>query len=403
MTFPVKYLRSAMRGAPVLSGTAGALIALLDACLITGFGQVTLTSLVVSGGVATATVGAGDTFEEGAVILVDGATPAALNGEQRVLSSTSTTFTFATTAPDGAATGSITAKYAAVGGWEKTYSGTNKAVYRSTDTAGNRHYLRVDDNGTGSAAYARVIGYESMTDVDAGTGPFPTNSLMSGGGYWHKSTAASSTAANWRVFGDSRMVGLAIAGGIAGFGASGYAAPAMGFGDAIPLTTSGDGYLSVLACAPSNYGSIADGSLESVSPSTPTIFAPRIFGGTGGAIRLANRVYGGINSSSLRSGDVTFAQGGQGDFPSAVDGRLLLQPMVVSDGGGAAKDMPRGIVPGIYFAPHSKVKDTFNDGDTFVGVGELSERTLVAIGTSSGFNYTSPAGRYFVDTTGPWR
>ena len=39
--FPVKYIHSDMRGAPVLSGTPGAMIGVLDAFLITGFGTVT--------------------------------------------------------------------------------------------------------------------------------------------------------------------------------------------------------------------------------------------------------------------------------------------------------------------------------------------------------------------------
>lgn len=89
VTFPVKYFHSAMRGAPVVSGTAGTMISLLDACLITGFGTVTLTGLNVSGGVASATVSAGSSFEAGAVVLLAGATPDALNGEARVLSATS--------------------------------------------------------------------------------------------------------------------------------------------------------------------------------------------------------------------------------------------------------------------------------------------------------------------------
>ena len=55
-TYSVKWFTSDMRGAPVVSGTAGTLIAMLDACLVTGFGVVTATSVTVSGGVATATL-----------------------------------------------------------------------------------------------------------------------------------------------------------------------------------------------------------------------------------------------------------------------------------------------------------------------------------------------------------
>ena len=34
-----------------------------------------------------------------------------------------------------------------------------------------RLYLRVADDGTGAATYARVRGYESMSDVDTGSDP----------------------------------------------------------------------------------------------------------------------------------------------------------------------------------------------------------------------------------------
>ena len=52
--FSVYYFNEGLRGAPQLSGTSGALIAVLDACLITGFGTVSVTSLTVADGVATA-------------------------------------------------------------------------------------------------------------------------------------------------------------------------------------------------------------------------------------------------------------------------------------------------------------------------------------------------------------
>ncbi|EPD32955.1 hypothetical protein HMPREF9701_06413, partial [Delftia acidovorans CCUG 274B] len=48
----VKHFLSSMTGAPVLSGTVGSMIALLDALLVTGFDTKTLTSLTVVGGVA---------------------------------------------------------------------------------------------------------------------------------------------------------------------------------------------------------------------------------------------------------------------------------------------------------------------------------------------------------------
>jgi hypothetical protein len=51
-----------------------------------------------------------------------------------------------------------------VTGWNRAYSGTNKAAYRMG--AANQHYYRVDDNGPGAATYkeARLVMYETMSD-----------------------------------------------------------------------------------------------------------------------------------------------------------------------------------------------------------------------------------------------
>jgi hypothetical protein len=55
-----------------------------------------------------------------------------------------------------------------VNGWQKVYTGTNKAAYRPR--VGLRYYVRFDDPA-GMTTYTR--GYESMTDVDTGVDPFP--------------------------------------------------------------------------------------------------------------------------------------------------------------------------------------------------------------------------------------
>lgn len=168
----VRYYDSTMAGAPALSGTVGALIGVLDACLVNGFGTVTLNSLVVAGNVATGTVNAGHGFAMiggavGPVIAIAGATPAGLNGTWCIASVPgSTTFTFSTAGiADQAATGTITAKRPPLG-FSKAFSGTNKAAYRADDVASSRLYLRVADDGTGAATYARVRGFETMSDVD---------------------------------------------------------------------------------------------------------------------------------------------------------------------------------------------------------------------------------------------
>lgn len=62
-------------------------------------------------------------------------------------------------------------------GWTKAFSGTNMAAYKQS-AGSNQLYLRVDDT---NATDARVVGYETMSDVNTGTGPFPTATQQSGG------------------------------------------------------------------------------------------------------------------------------------------------------------------------------------------------------------------------------
>lgn len=109
----VKYYHSELPGAPVLSGTAGAMAAVLDACLVNGWGLLTAQSATVSGGVCTLTFAVGHAFEPLTVALVAGAGVAAINGEQRVTGTTTNTISFAAPGvPDGSVSGTITAKVA---------------------------------------------------------------------------------------------------------------------------------------------------------------------------------------------------------------------------------------------------------------------------------------------------
>jgi hypothetical protein len=200
-TCQVKYIHSGQTGAPVLSGTAGSLVAVLDACLVTGFGSVTLDSLVVASEVATCTVSSGHSFGIDVVIEVAGASPAGLNGQWRCTGAATNTFTFACPGiTDQTATGTITAKVAPLG-WSKPFTGTNKAAFKQVAATSSGFYLRVDDSG---ANVARVVGYEQMTGVDLGTYDFPTAAQQAGGLFWRRSSTTDSTARPWMLFGTDR-------------------------------------------------------------------------------------------------------------------------------------------------------------------------------------------------------
>ena len=205
----VRTYDSTMSGAPVVSGTAGTLVALLDALGTDGFGSVTLTSLVVYNEVATATKNGhgfaligGTTYP---VIRIAGADVSALNGDVRLAGSDANTFTFpAPGIANQTVTGTITAKRAPFG-LTKLYSGTSKAVYQLDRMATNGHpgVLRVDDSAT---TYATLVMAESASSVDTVTGPAPTT----GSDYAHRSASADGTARAWRAFADPLGVYLFI-------------------------------------------------------------------------------------------------------------------------------------------------------------------------------------------------
>lgn len=391
MSTSVKHIHNGMRGAPQISGSVGTLIAALDALFVSGWGPTTPLSVNVAGGIATATLTPGETFDRDAVVLIAGFTPSALNGEARVLTTSTSSITWATTAPDGAATGAGTIRYAPQTSWSKVYAGTNKAVYRSTHVQSAGHYLRVDDTGTTTA---RVRGFETMTDVDTGVGPFPTDAQMSGGGYWWKSTGANTNAVKYRIFADERFVILAISAGSQS-NATFTAAPARGFGDPIALAPAGDAWVTLLSAAASNSGAAGWGSLSASndSGSSGLCVCPRAVSGLGSAAHLSRRAFTGVGYSGVD--DLL------GVAPSEVDGQIKTSRIYARE--VVTGKPPRAVIPGVYHIPQSGILSLLAEGDFLTGSGDLAGRRLMAIGDAAAAGFNVPAAMYLVDITGPWR
>ena len=72
-TVPVKFFKSTMQGAPQLPAAWGAMTALLDAVLVSGFNLKSVTTLTSSAGVATLTIASGHGYWVDQVIAVAGA------------------------------------------------------------------------------------------------------------------------------------------------------------------------------------------------------------------------------------------------------------------------------------------------------------------------------------------
>lgn len=174
----VKWYTFTNTNAPQLSNAFGVMVDLLDACLVNGFGSQTISTMTASGTTVTVTFGTAHNFLQYQVIEIAGATPSEYNGQFRILTvpnSTSFTFQLASTPSASTATGTMTCKLPALG-WEKSFSGTQKAAYRSLNTLlAARPYLRVDNSQDAVytstyAKYAKVGIVETMTDVDTMSG-----------------------------------------------------------------------------------------------------------------------------------------------------------------------------------------------------------------------------------------
>jgi hypothetical protein len=307
------YYASTDAGAPTLSGTAGALITVLDAILVNGYG----------------------------------------------------------------------AKAAA--GWSKAYSGVNKAAYRAP--SGSQLYLRVQDDAPVTAKEARLTGYEAMTDVDTGTGPFPTAAQGVGGVAMtpgRKSTSADGTARTWHCFADARTIYFVPD--------PGDAAPALYheawmFGEIYSLSP-GDAYnCMIVGRAAENSATGSNDQLDkycaaSLTSTSAGHFMARSYTATGGSL-LVGKHWDTIKGAG------TIVGIGNIPYPNPQDGGLYLSRVWINE--VASSGSLRGRMRGFWQMCHPVA--SVNHLDTLSGTGDLAGRTFIFIKT------TGNAGAYCFETS----
>jgi len=208
VTFPAStpcWYDSTEAGAPTLNNAAGSLLEVLRSCLINGFGAVSVTSIVVAGGVATATAAThGFSSAYGKLVLVEGAPVAELNGRKRIGNVLTNTFTFpAPGVADGTYTGTISAKRAPLG-WAETHTGTNVAIFAATAPEAKPNSLRVDDSGSASMSRWLCIPTANITDINTYSGEAPSNAQVSGGAYVQRGAPNNATPKAWVIVGDDQ-------------------------------------------------------------------------------------------------------------------------------------------------------------------------------------------------------
>ncbi len=341
ITHKTRFFTSAMANAPVMTTGAGGIIAVLDGCLLNGFNTKTLSSLSVTSGIATATVSSGHGYSLHSIIDISGASISALNDTHRILSvPDANTFTFdATGVSNGTATGTITAIMSVPTGWTKAFSGTNKAAYKST-TSASGFYFRVDDSGAYNNANGQPArGYESMTDIDTGTAPFPTTAQQANFN-WRRSTDASGDRL-WALVADDQFFYLFVR-----IAAANTANTVMLFGDINSFDV-----LDAFACVCSGASNFSSGasSAPSISSNQPFsgsapssglyIVRPHGAVGAGADSCLIAHIGGDANNFSASSTNNTATS-------SIAGGMLLARGGVIFDGSLGRK--PHGMLPAFH-------------------------------------------------------
>ena len=375
----VRVYRSTDLGAPQLSGQVGTLIAILNACLVDGYGTNTITSLTQSGGIATAITNVPHQYTNSPKVLVAGAGAGEYNGEVTITITGASSFPFPVNpAAPASAGGSPTCKRAG-SGWTKPFAdGTYVAVYKQP-SGSNGFYMRIDDNST--ANIARMLGYETMTDVSTGLTPFPTAAQLAGGVYVVKSDAVSAAARPWMLVCNGPIMHLFVAHDNSATWANGNGT---GFGDIKTYKAGGaDPYGTVLIG--NTAASYASNSIQSLSMSidnyTSGHWMARSYSGIGGSIAVSK-----TSDYAKSRGASTVGSNGI-PYPSAVDGGLYVAPLWL------AETAPRGELPGLWNPLHNR---PLANGDVWIpSSGSLLGNTFEAVNLFGN-------GQIFVETSDTW-
>jgi len=368
----VKFFRSTDYGAPQLYGNAGYLIGVLDACLVNGYGVQAISTLTHDNNIVTAVTSVAHGISQYSRQTISGANESGYNGEFVVNIIDTYSFYYTTSGISvSPATGTLSTKSESAG-WTKPFSGTNLAAYRPA--AGPRHFLRIDDTVTMAS---RCIGYENMTAVSTGTGPFPTSAQVTGGLYWQKTNVADAISSrSWIIIADDRTmymwVQYAVSNNYDGFSMT-------GFGE-FTSYKSGDAYNTFISAntGASSYQHMyfmyLNNTISAIlNNALFAFYVARPHTQIGSSVACGK--LGDYSKSTQNSmGSATV---GNLPYPHPVDGGLHMCAVYIGEGAGtAAQAIVRGYMRGIWNPLHAM---PLNDEDIFDGNGDLAGKKFIAL------------------------
>jgi hypothetical protein len=273
-----------------------------------------------------------------------------------------------------------------VTGWSIAFGPTtNQADYQQG--GGNLMYVDVNDNapGVGTGKEARVRGFETMSALATGTGPFPTVAQFANGLFIRKSATADATTRAWIVLADDRSVYMFVlttdvAGAYYGWH----------FGDFFSLVANDSFRTILIARTTENTNSGAVEALPLVVQTALNVvvlghYVPRVYTGLGSAVQVGKHTDAAKNNNSAAVG------GGALQFLNGADGGLYIGPCWVHE----ATVTLRGRLRGFYSGFHAVAN--FTDGDIFAGAGVYAGRSFLILKTE-----VSASKYYVVETSDTW-
>jgi hypothetical protein len=372
----VKVFRNTDFGAPTNTSAAGALIAILDACLVNGYGSQTVTSITRTDTTATVTVPTAHLLKDGTFIRISGATQTDYNGDFAITVMGANTFTYqVANSPATPATGTITSKVAPAN-WTKPFSGTNLAAYKQ-GAGSNGMYLRIDDIASTSNSLPKARGYENMSDINTGTMGFPTDAQY-GTGLNSAMVKSISSATEWCILATEKILYLCSesATGLRGFHV---------FGD-IASYKNGDIYNTVIITNKSGVYVDQQSAFMATFLSSDNADLSGHF-----MVRASTQSGTAITCGKYSEGMTRL--GNAGTYPSPVDNALHIAEITITESNGGR----RGTLPGVWNPLHSR---PFSTADIILGTGDFTGKKFMAF--DFGSNYSGSVGQILLEISNTW-
>lgn len=281
-------------------------------------------------------------------------------------------------------------------GWTRSFTGTSKGVFKQG--AGCGFHLRVLDDGslTAGAREASFYGEETASDVDTGTGLFPTAAQQATGLKMRKSETADTVQRPWVLYADNKTFYLFVYTG----NATAYLA-GMCFGDFFSFK-SGDAYncIAIGRVTSAIADTLTNEALDLVNGGTTSTvighYVPRGYTQLGTAVNVEKRGTS-FNMATASGAAAMGSYTGWSVFPNPEDSGFYIGRLYIIDNTTTPTRNLRGYLRGLWSPQVTADVTPFEY--TFAGVGTIASRTFKILGLRTG---NAAAGRYVIETSDTW-